>query len=193
MLWFLLILLGLSVFIVALYNKLVRGRNQTKNAFSQIGVQLQRRFDLIPNLVEIAKKYMTHEKETLQAVIEARSGAEKALAAAKKDPNKVFLRNLAEEDQKIDMGLSRLMALVESYPELKANQNMMQLTEELTTTENKVSFARQAYNDSVMSYNNAVESFPSNFIAGIFGFSTAGLYEIDNKNAKNAVKVDFEP
>jgi len=189
---FFLVIVAIAFFVVGLYNKLVRGRNQAKNSFSQIGVQLQRRFDLIPNLVEIAKKYMAHEKEALQAVIEARSGASKALDAAKSDPNKISLRDLRAAEEKVDVGLGRLIALAEDYPDLKANQNMMQLTEELTTTENKVSFARQAYNDSVMSYNNTVESFPSNLLAGAFGFLPMSLYEVDSKDARKAVAVSFD-
>ena len=165
--------------IVGIYNGLVTSRNAYKNAFAQIDVQLNRRYDLIPNLVETAKGYMAHERETLEAVIQARAAAVSGLKAASAnpgDPN--AMAQLANADQGLTGALSRLMVVSESYPDLKANQNMMQLSEELTSTENRVAFARQAYNDSVMGYNNKREVFPSNIIAGMFNFAAASLLEI---------------
>lgn len=180
------------------YNGLVTLRNAYKNAFAQIDVQLQRRFDLIPNLVETVNKYMKHEKETLTAVIDARNQAQKALNQAKSDGEHTSgetMKVLSSSQGQLDGALSRLMMLVESYPDLKANQNMMQLTEELSTTENKVAFARQFYNDSVMTYNNKVESFPSNIIAGVFNFIKASMLTLpreQEKQIREAVKVSFD-
>ena len=153
--WILLILIvGAAVFAISIYNRLVASRNRFKNAFAQIDVQLTRRHDLIPNLVETAKGYMAHEKDTLEAVIKARTAAVSGLKEAAKDPSDpAAMKALAEAEQGLSGALGRLFALSESYPDLKANENMMQLSEELTTTENKVAFARQAYNDSVMDYN----------------------------------------
>lgn len=182
----------LALFVISIYNRLVAARNQYKNAFAQIDVQLTRRYDLIPNLVEVAKKYMAHEKDTLEAVIQARNAAVTGLKQASAnpgDPNAVQQLNQAE--QGLSGALGRLFALSEAYPDLKANQNMMQLTEEITATENKVAFARQAYNDAVMSYNILRESVPNNFIAGPFGFTAAQLLEIEDPVKREAVKVDF--
>ena len=164
---------------VAIYNGLVTARNAFRNAFAQIDVQLQRRFDLIPNLVEIAKTYMSHERETLEAVVAARSAAQSGLAAAKANPGDAeAMARLAAAQGQLNAGLGRLMMVAEAYPDLKANQTMMQLTEELTSTENKVAFARQAFNDSVMAYNNKREVFPSSIFAGMFNFAAANLLEI---------------
>ena len=162
-----------------IYNGLVRARNAFRNAFAQIDVQLQRRFDLIPNLVEVAKTYMSHERETLEAVIAARSAAQSGLAAAKANPGDAeAMAQLAAAQGQLNAGLGRLMMVAEAYPDLKANQTMMQLTEELTSTENKVAFARQAFNDSVMAYNNKREVFPSSIFAGMFNFAAANLLAI---------------
>ncbi len=164
---------------MGIYNGLVRSRNAFRNAFAQIDVQLQRRFDLIPNLVETAKGYIRHERETLEAVIAARGAAMSGLAAAKASPgDPAAMAELANSQGVLNGALGRLMAVAEAYPDLKANQNMMQLSEELTSTENKVAFARQAFNDSVMAYNNRREVFPSSVVAGMFGFAPAALLEI---------------
>ena len=180
--------------LVALYNGLVRSRNAYRNAFAQIDVQLQRRFDLIPNLVETAKAYLTHERETLEAVIAARGAAQAGLAAAKASPgDPAAMAELSRSQGALDGMLGRQMAVVEAYPDLKANQNMMQLSEELTSTENRVAFARQAYNDSVMAYNNKREVFPSSLVAGNFGFRPAALLDIpaDRAQVRDAPKVQF--
>jgi LemA protein len=180
---------------VGIYNGLVRSRNGYKNAFAQIDVQLQRRFDLIPNLVETVKAYMGHERQTLEAVIAARSVAQSGLAAAKADPgDAAAMAQLASSQGQLNGVLGRLMAVAEAYPELKANQNMMQLSEELSSTENKVAFARQAYNDAVMSYNNRRETFPANVFAGMFNFPTAALLDIPQEKreqVREAPKVQF--
>jgi LemA protein len=188
--------LGLIVAAVALavsiYNRLVAGRNQYKNAFAQIDVQLTRRHDLIPNLVETAKGYMAHEKDTLEAVIQARNAAVNGLRNAARDPSDPeAMKTLAEAEQGLSGALGRLFALSEAYPDLKANENMMQLSEELTTTENKVAFARQAYNDAVMSYNILRESFPNNFFAGWFNFGSAELLEIEDEAKREVPQVAF--
>ncbi|HRO63167.1 LemA family protein [Thermomonas sp.] len=192
---FLAIIVGLGFWVVGIYNGLVVARNAFKNAFAQIDVQLQRRFDLIPNLVEIARKYMAHERETLEAVISARSAAQGGLAAAKANPgDPEAMAALAATQGQLNGVLGRLMMVAEAYPDLKANQNMMQLTEELTSTENKVAFARQAYNDSAMAYNNKREVFPSSVFAGIFGFQPAALLEIPaekQEQVRAAPKVEF--
>nr|WP_207914903.1 LemA family protein [Luteimonas arsenica] len=179
---------------VGIYNGLVTARNAFKNAFAQIDVQLQRRFDLIPNLVETAKGYLTHERETLEAVIAARGAAVSGLAAAKASPgDPAAMAELAQSQGLLNGALGRLMMVAEAYPDLKANQNMMQLTEELTSTENRVAFARQAFNDSVMAYNNKREVFPSNILAGMFNFDAAALLEIpaDKAEVREAPKVQF--
>ncbi|GAA6136798.1 LemA family protein [Arenicella sp. 4NH20-0111] len=188
----LLIFVGVIFYSVSLYNRLVAARNAYKNAFAQIDVQLTRRHDLIPNLIEIAKGYMSHEKETLQAVIEARNTAISDLSAAKTDPgNLAALEKLGATERGLSGALGRLFALSESYPDLKANENMMQLSEELTTTENKISFARQAFNDGVMLYNNLREQFPSNLISDWFSFKEATLLELESDSMKTVPKVEF--
>ena len=188
------ILVVMAMWAVGIYNGLVTSRNGYKNAFAQIDVQLQRRFDLIPNLVETAKGYLKHERETLDAVVAARSAAQSGLAAAKANPgNPEAMAALAAAQGQLNAGLGRLLAVAEAYPDLKANQNMMQLTEELTSTENKVSFARQAFNDAVMSFNNKREVFPSSLIAGMFNFPAATQLAIpaDQPEMREAPKVQF--
>jgi LemA protein len=191
--WLLLALIvGAVFFAISIYNRLVAGRNRFKNAFAQIDVQLTRRHDLIPNLVETAKGYMKHESETLEAVITARNTAVTGLKAAAKDPSDpAAMKNLAQAEQGLSGALGKLFALSEAYPDLKANQNMMQLSEELTTTENKVAFARQAYNDAVMLYNTLCESFPNNFFAGWFSFKAAELLEIEDEAKREVPQVSF--
>lgn len=191
--WVLLaIIVGAVVFAISIYNRLVASRNRFKNAFAQIDVQLTRRHDLIPNLVETAKGYMSHERETLEAVIKARTAAVSGLKEAAKDPSDPeAMKRLAAAEQGLSGALGRLFALSESYPDLKANENMMQLSEELTTTENKVAFARQAYNDSVMDYNTLRESFPNNFFAGWFNFAPAELLEIEDETKREVPQVSF--
>ncbi|MGA9778968.1 MAG: LemA family protein [Limisphaerales bacterium] len=188
----LVVLLGLIGFVVGGYNKLVTLRNRYKNAYAQIDVQLKRRYDLIPNLVETAKGYIKHERETLENVTKARNIAYTASQAAAANPGDASaMKNLVSAESGLAGTLSRLMMVSESYPDLKANQNMMQLSEELTSTENKISFARQAYNDSVMAYNTDREVFPSNLIAGMFNFGPAELFVIDKPEQKDAPKVQF--
>lgn len=191
--WVLLALvIGAAFYAISIYNRLVASRNRFKNAFAQIDVQLTRRHDLIPNLVETAKGYMAHERETLEAVIKARTAAVSGLKEAAKDPtDPEAMKRLAEAEQGLSGALGRLFALSESYPDLKANENMMQLSEELTTTENKVAFARQAYNDSVMDYNTLRESFPNNFFAGWFNFGPAELLEIEDEAKREVPQVAF--
>lgn len=177
---------------VGIYNKLVTLRNRLKNAFAQIDVQLKRRYDLIPNLVEVAKSYMEHERETLEAVIQARNQAQQAeekVADQPEDPE--AMKNLMGAEQTLTGSLGRLFALSENYPDLKANQNMMQLSEELSSTENKVAFARQAFNDAVMNYNTYREKFPNMMFAGAFGFSPAQQFEIESPEEREAPKVSF--
>lgn len=186
------LLLLLAFWAIALYNGLIGKRNRFRNAFAQIEVQLQRRYDLIPNLVETAKGYMSHEKDTLEAVIAARNqamGAMQAAAAAPGDSN--AMANLASAEAGLGGVLGRLMAVAEAYPDLKANQNMMAVQEELTSTENKVAFARQAFNDAVTLFNTARETFPAVLIAGLLGFKEAMLFEVDDASARTAPKVNF--
>ena len=179
-------------FVVGVYNKLVTLRNRYKNAYAQIDVQLKRRYDLIPNLVETAKGYMAHERNTLEAVIAARNVAYAASKGAASNPgDAAAMKSLVSAESGLGGALSRLMVVSEQYPDLKANQNMMQLTEELTSTENKISFARQAYNDSVMIYNTDREVFPSNLIANTFNFTAAELFVVDKPEQKDAPKVSF--
>jgi LemA protein len=192
---FLLLIIGLpALFAITAYNKLVRYRNQYKNAFAQIDVQLNRRYDLIPNLVETAKSYMKHERDTLEAVIQARNQAQASLKQIAGNPdNAQGMEALMGAESMLGGALGRLFAVSEAYPDLKANQNMMQLSEELTATENKVAFARQGYNDSVMVYNNARETFPSNIVAGMFNFKEVKPLDLDDKpEAREAVKVSFD-
>ncbi len=192
----LLILLAIIVvvgfMVVGIYNGLVTARNGYKNAFSQIDVQLQRRYDLIPNLVETAKAYMQHERQTLEAVTAARGAAVSGLAAAKANPGDPgAMQQLAAGENQLTQTLGRLLMVSESYPDLKANQNMMQLSEELSSTENKIAFARQAYNDGVMFYNNKREVFPSSILANMFNFAPATPWEVENAAVRAAPKVSF--
>ena len=186
------IVVVLGLWVAGIYNSLVALRNRFKNAFAQIDVQLKRRYDLIPNLVETAKGYLKHERETPKAVIRARTipaAAAQPAAANPADAN--AMRGLLSAETGLTGALSRLMVVSEAYPGLKANQNMMQLTEELTSTENKIAFARQAYNDSVMSYNTTRETFPNVIFAGMFGFLPAELFKIEDPTERNAPKVSF--
>ncbi|HVS51445.1 MAG TPA: LemA family protein [Opitutaceae bacterium] len=182
----------LGLWIAGIYNALVGLRNRFKNAFAQIDVQLKRRYDLIPNLVEVAKGYLKHERETLEAVIKARNvalAASQSAAANPADGN--AMKGLVSAESGLAGALSRLLVVSEKYPELKANQNMMQLTEELTHTENTIAFARQAYNDSVMTYNTTRETFPNVIFAGMFGFLPAELFKVEDPTERNAPKVQF--
>jgi LemA protein len=192
------IVIGVVVLLIAWvvvgYNRMVRNRNAYKNAFSQIDVQLQRRFDLIPNLVETAKAYMAHERQTLEAVTAARGAAMQGLDAAKASPgDPAAMSKLAQTQGALTAALGRFTAVAEAYPDLKASQNMQQLSEELSSTENRVAFSRQAYNDSVNSYNNSREVFPTSVLAGMFGFTPAALWEIgpEHPEAREAPKVQF--
>ena len=178
--------------IVGIYNGLVGLRNRLKNAFSQIDVQLKRRYELIPNLVETAQGYLKHERETLEAVIKARNIAQAAAQSVATNPADAgTMKSLVTAEAGLAGALSRLMVVAEQYPDLKANQNMMQLTEELTSTENKVAFARQAYNDNVMTYNTTREVFPNVVLAGLFGFQPAEAFRIEEAAERNAPKVSF--
>ena len=187
------IILMLVVIVVGIYNGLVTGRNRYKNAYSQIDVQLKRRYDLIPNLVETAKGYMKHEKETLEAVITARNSAVTANQQASGNPgDPAAMKELAGAEAALTGTLGRLFALAENYPDLKANENMIQLQEELTSTENRVAFARQAFNDAITQYNTSCEKFPANLIAGSFGFRLAELLEsTESPEERKPVKVSF--
>ena len=186
------IVVVVALWAIGIYNGLVQLRNRFKNAFAQIDVQLKRRYDLIPNLVEIAKGYLKHERETLEAVIKARNIAASAAEAAAQNPASANnLKNLSSAESGLSGALSRLMVVSEQYPDLKANANMAQLTEELTSTENKISFARQAYNDSVMTYNTQREVFPAVILAGAMGFQEAELFTIEDPTERNAPQVNF--
>jgi LemA protein len=188
----LVVIAALIAYAITLYNRLVALKNRFKNAFAQIDVQLRRRYDLIPNLVETAKRYLQHERETLEAVIRARNGAVSAEQRAAVDPtDPSALRELAAAEMTLTGTLGRLFALSEGYPDLKADQTMSQLMEELGSTENKIAFARQAYNDAVMTYNTAVESFPDNLIAGPFSFKQAELWRVEDEAAREPVSVSF--
>lgn len=190
------ILIGLAIlllpvlFVIGLYNGLVKLRNRYKNAFAQIDVQLKRRHDLIPNLVESVKAFMTHERETLEAVIQARNAATSAREHANTS-DAASIQQLATAEAGLGGALGRLFALSENYPELRSNQNMLQLQEELTSTESKVAFARQSYNDAVMHFNNKLEMFPSNFIAGMFNFVPATSFEVSSDAERESVTVKF--
>ena len=190
---FLAILVGIAVWVVSLYNGLVTLRNRFKNAFAQIDVQLKRRYDLIPNLVETAKGYLAHERQTLEAVIAARNSAVNANQKAAANPaDGAAMTQLATAEAGLSGELGRLFALAEAYPDLKANQNMMQLSEEITSTENKIAFARQAFNDAVMEYNTGIESFPQNVIVGMFQFAPAKQLEAtESPEERKAPKVSF--
>jgi len=188
----LIIIALIVIYLIAIYNGLVTSRNAYRNAFAQIDVQLTRRHDLIPNLVETAKGYIAHERETLEAVTQARAAAVSGLAAAKAKPgDPSAMQQLSGSENQLTQALGRLFAVSEAYPDLKANQNMMQLSEELTSTENRVAFARQAYNDSVMNYNNKVQVFPNSMVAGPFGFTPAEPLAIDDPAKREAPKVSF--
>lgn len=186
------ILAAIVFWAIGIYNRLVNERNRVKNAFAQIDVQLTRRYDLIPNLVEAVKGYMKHERETLEGVIAARNSAVSSLDAAKVDPsNAAAMQQLGKSEGALGAALGRLFALSEAYPDLKANENMIQFQEELTTTENKVAFSRQAFNDSVLSYNNQAENFPNNIIAGMFNFELASFLEIEAPEKREVPDVNF--
>jgi LemA protein len=188
-----LVIIAIIVFwVIQMYNRLVNLRNRVRNGFSQIDVQLTRRYDLIPNLVEAVKGYMKHERGTLEDVINARNAASGSLQNAKADPaNPDAIKQLAAAEATLGGTLGRLFALAEAYPDLKANQNMMQFQEELASTENKVAFARQAFNDAVMNYNNACENFPSNLVAGNFGFKPGEFLDIGEETKRDTPAVSF--
>ena len=193
----------IGLWMMAVYNKLVRTRNAKDNNYSQIGIQLTRKYDLIPNLVKIAKGYMKHERETLEAVIQARNQAANANIAVSQNPGaSKAMKSMVAAENSLGGVMGRLFALTESYPDLKANENMMQLTEELTSTENKVTFARQAFNDSVMTFNNALQQFPNNMIAGFFKFEEGVFFEVEGlgdvgkavitADQKKSLNIDFD-
>ena len=189
---FLAIIAVIVFWAIGMYNRLINERNRVRNSFAQIDVQLTRRHDLIPNLVESVKGYMKHERETLDAVVTARNAAVRDLDAAKADPaDAAAIQKLGASEGALGAALGRLFALAEAYPDLKANENMLQLQEELASTENKVAFARQAFNDSVMSYNNSVENFPNNFVAGMFRFEKSEFLEIESEDMRAAPDVAF--
>ncbi|MEL7298337.1 MAG: LemA family protein [Pseudomonadota bacterium] len=190
---FLAIIVGIVFFVIGIYNRLVNARNRVSNSFAQIDVQLTRRYDLIPNLVESVKGIMGHERETLEAVIQARNSAMNGLSAAKQNPSDpAAIQNLAAAEATLGGALGRLFALSESYPDIKANTNMLALQEELTTTENKIAFSRQAFNDAVLTYNNLRENFPNNLIAGPFNFQAASYLEIEAPEKREPVAVSFD-
>ena len=191
---FLAIVVALAVWAVSIYNGLVALRNRFKNAFAQIDVQLKRRYDLIPNLVETVKGYIKHERETLEAVIKARNSAQSAaLAAAASPGNPAAMQQLGQAEGALTGMLGKMFALAEAYPDLKANQNMLSLQEELSSTENKVAFSRQAFNDAVMDYNTKRESFPDSIFAGLFNFGPAELLAAtESPEERKAPKVSFQ-
>ena len=189
---FVFIALIIALIVISMYNGLVAMRNRVKNSFAQIDVQLKRRYDLIPNLVETAKAFLSHERETLEAVIAARNSAYAASKAVAENPtNAGAMKALLVSEATLGGAMNGFFGLAEAYPDLKGNQNMMQLSEELTSTENKIAFARQAFNDGVMHYNTKRESFPSNIIAGMFKFDAAEHFEVTNEEEKEAPKVSF--
>jgi LemA protein len=186
------ILVVIGLFVMSVYNRLVSLRNRFRNAFAQIDVQLRRRYDLIPNLVETAKAYIKHERETLEAVIAARNAAATAERQVAGDPtDAVAMQGLISAERGLTGAMTRFFALAEAYPDLKADANMRQLSEELTSTENRVAFARQQYNDAVTSYNTARESFPANMMAAPFGFQEAPLLLIEDETQRQAPRVSF--
>ena len=197
------LVLVVGVWMMSVYNGLIRARNAKDNNYSQIGIQLTRKYDLIPNLVKLAKGYMKHERATLEEVIQARNQAASANAAVSENPSDpAAMKNMVAAENSLGGVMGRLFALTESYPDLKANQNMMQLSEELTSTENKVTFARQAFNDSVMTYNNSLQQFPNNFVAGFFKFEEGVFFEVEGlgdvgkavvtADQKKALDIDFD-
>lgn len=189
---FLVVVVGLILFGIGVYNRLVTMRNRFKNAYAQIDVQLKRRYDLIPNLVETAKSFMSHERETLEAVIQARNGAQQANQKAAQNPgDPQAVKNLMGAEAALTGSMGKLFALSESYPELKSDKTMTNLMEELTSTENKIAFARQAFNDAVTKYNTGRETFPAVMFAGALGFQAAMLFEVENPVEREAVKVSF--
>ena len=186
------VVLGLIFYLISIYNKLVSLKNRVDNGWAQIDVQLQRRYDLIPNLVETAKGYMKHERETLKMVIDARNAANEAAKTASGDPSdQNAIKGLQESEQKLQGAMMNFQALAEGYPDLKANTNMLALQEELATTENKVGFSRQAFNDAVMQYNTGIEMFPNSLIANQFKFTQATEWQIEDQEARKNVKVTF--
>jgi len=185
------IIVLLAFWLMGMYNGLVKSRNRYKNAFAQIDVQLKRRHDLIPNLVKTAKGYMKHESETLEAVIKARNAASSARESVSPEDG-VSMGALAAAETSLGSSMGSFIGLSESYPDLKSNQNMMQLSEELTTTENKVGFSRQAYNDAVTMYNDKCETFPSSIFANMFNFNQAVLFEVADESERKSVEVDFD-
>lgn len=189
---FLGIIAAIVFWAIGIYNRLVNERNRVRNGFAQIDVQLTRRHDLIPNLVEAVKGYMKHERETLEGVVAARNAAVSSLDKAKADPaNAAAIKKLGASEGALGSALGRLFALAEAYPDLKANQNMMQFQEELASTENKVAFSRQAFNDAVLSYNNTAENFPNNVIANSFSFDLASFLEIEGEEKRATPEVSF--
>jgi LemA protein len=195
--WWVLLGVGVALvlavgYLISIYNGLVALRNRFQNAFAQIDVQLKRRYDLIPNLVEVAKGFMKHERETLEAVIKARNAASAAGQAASAAPGDAnAIQSLATAETALTSTMTRFFALSEAYPDLRSNQNMLALQEELSSTENKVAFARQGFNDAVMRYNTAIETFPGNVVAGFGGFQRAALFEISAPEEREPVKVQF--
>lgn len=190
---FVILVLVALVVVAGVYNRLVTLKNRTKNAFAQIDVQLKRRFDLIPNLLEVAKKYLSHERETLQNVVEARSAAMKAGQALAENPvDAQQMQDFLAAERTLKGKMLNFMAIAEAYPDLKSNETMMQLSEELTSTENKISFSRQAFNDAVMVYNTSLEVFPNNILAKAFNFKPGELFRVDDPQERDPVRVSFE-
>lgn len=189
---FLGVIAALVFWAIGIYNRLINERNRVRNGFAQIDVQLTRRHDLIPNLIEAVKGYIKHERETLEAVVQARNSAVSSLDSAKADPaNADAIKKLGASEGALGSALGRLFALAEAYPDLKANQNMMQFQEELASTENKVAFSRQAFNDAVLGYNNTAQNFPNNMIANTFGFELASFLEIESETKREVPEVSF--
>ncbi len=182
-----------TIVVMSIYNRIIRLKNQFKNAYAQIDVQLQRRYELIPNLVETAKAFMNHEKETMVGIIEARNQAHRISVDLANDPgNAAMMQQLMAAEGHLSAGLGKLFALAENYPDLKSDVTMNKMMEELTSTENKVSFARQAFNDAVMAFNNSIQEFPNNILAGMFNFTEAKSLEISKPEMRETVKVQFD-